>query len=66
MEAEARQAGLYPECTLGVLGPAWQVPELEKCWSDPAKREVILQIARLTEREPLLGPRFLTVCARRS
>lgn len=64
MEAEAEQAGLRPERTLGVLGPAWQVPELEKSWSDPVKQQTILEIARLTEDEPVLGPRFVTVCRR--
>lgn len=62
MEQEARAAGLEVEHTWGILGPSWQVPDLEESWNDPARREVILEMARLTEHEPLLGPRFVTVC----
>ena len=49
------------EGTLGILGPAWMVPDLDKSWQDPAQRQVILDIARLTENEPVLGPRLMAV-----
>ena len=66
MEAEVGEAGFEVEGTYGVLGPAWQVPELEESWNDPEKREVLLGLARLTEGEPVLGPRFMTVGVNRS
>jgi ubiquinone/menaquinone biosynthesis C-methylase UbiE len=58
---EIAESGLTHEATLGVLGPAWQVPDLEGSWRDERKREVILDIARLTENEPALGPRLMAV-----
>jgi SAM-dependent methyltransferase len=61
LKAEVEDAGLHHEATLGILGPAWMVPNLDASWADPAQREVILDIARLTEHEPVLGPRLLTI-----
>ena len=46
---------------MGILGPAWMVPDLDGSWKDTAQREVILDIARLTENEPVLGPRLMAV-----
>ncbi len=64
LEAEVRQAGMLVECSRGILGPAWQVPDLERSWADPAKREAILELAELVEQEPILGPRFVVICRR--
>jgi ubiquinone/menaquinone biosynthesis C-methylase UbiE len=61
LKAEVEDAGLRHEVTLGILGPAWMVPDLDASWADPAQREVILDIARLTEHEPVLGPRLMAV-----
>jgi len=58
---EIRGGGLDYEGTLGILGPAWMVPDLDGSWGDETQREVILDIARLTENEPVLGPRLLGV-----
>jgi SAM-dependent methyltransferase len=58
---EVREAGLEYEKTLGVIGTAWLVPELDHGWRDEAKRERILAVARLLENEPVLGPRMMTV-----
>ncbi len=58
---EVEDAGFKVEAVLGVLGPAWLVPDLESAWADPARREVLLEVARLTEGEPVLGPRVLVV-----
>lgn len=58
---ELREGGLAHEATLGVLGPAWMVPDVDASWADPAQRERILAIARLTEDEPVLGPRLLAL-----
>jgi ubiquinone/menaquinone biosynthesis C-methylase UbiE len=61
LAAELEDAGLAHERTLGILGPAWMVPDLGASWQDQAQREVILDIARLTEDEPVLGPRLMAV-----
>ena len=37
------------------------VPDLDASWQDEAQREAILEIARLTENEPVLGPRLMAV-----
>jgi hypothetical protein len=58
---ELREASLEHEATLRVLGPAWMVPDLDASWADAAQREVILEMARLTERKPMLGPRLMAV-----
>lgn len=61
LRAEITESDMTHEATLGILGPAWLVPDLDASWQDPAQREVILDIARLTEREPVLGPRLLAI-----
>jgi ubiquinone/menaquinone biosynthesis C-methylase UbiE len=61
LRAELQDGGLIHESTLGILGPAWQVPDLDASWADEAQRDVILEIARMTEHEPVLGPRILAV-----
>jgi SAM-dependent methyltransferase len=61
LKAELLDGGLMHETTLGILGPAWMVPDLDASWQDEAQREVILEIARLAEDEPVLGPRLMGV-----
>jgi SAM-dependent methyltransferase len=61
LTAEIQAAGLRHEATLGIIGPSWLVPDLEASWQDSAKREAILAAARMTENEPLLGPRLLGI-----
>lgn len=60
LQTELVDAGLHHDRTLGILGPAWLVPDLEASWQDETQREVLLDIAR-TENEPVLGPRLLAV-----
>jgi len=52
---------LEHERTLGVLGPAWRVPGLDASWANGVQRQVILEIAGLTARKPVLGPRLMSV-----
>jgi ubiquinone/menaquinone biosynthesis C-methylase UbiE len=59
--SELEGAGLQCEALLGVVGPAWMVPEIDAAWSDPAKRACMIEMARLLENEPVLGPRVLGV-----
>ena len=61
LEMEIQDGGLSHEITLGIIGPAWLVPDLDASWQDPLQREAILDIARLTENEPVLGPRLMAV-----
>ena len=58
---ELKAAGFEHEKTLGVLGPAWMVPDLDGSWAKEAERDVKLSVARLTEDEPVLGPRLMAV-----
>lgn len=61
LESEVEEAGLSCEGVFGIIGPAWMVPDLERSWQDPDQRAVILEIARMIENEPALGPRLLAV-----
>ena len=61
LKADLEEGGLVHDRTLGILGPAWMVPDLDASWQDEAQRETIVEIARLTEAEPVLGPRLMAV-----
>jgi ubiquinone/menaquinone biosynthesis C-methylase UbiE len=61
LAAEVTEAGLAHERTLGVLGPAWLVPDLDACWADGRKRRRLMEVARLLEGEGVLGPRLMAV-----
>jgi SAM-dependent methyltransferase len=67
LESEVREAGFDVVELLGVEGPAWLLPDLERRWADGEERERLLQAARAVEREPtLLGihPHLLAVARR--
>lgn len=49
------------ETVLGIIGPAWLVPQIDTAWGEPAKRDCMMEMARLLENEPVLGPRILAV-----
>jgi hypothetical protein len=59
-------AGFEHETTLGVLGSTWMAPDLEGSWAKEAEREVMPDVARLTDDEPVLGPRLMAVGKRRT
>ena len=61
--AELSSAGFECEPCLGVVGPAWQVPDLDESWTDVRKRDTLLSLARELERECILSPQLL--CAAR-
>ena len=50
---------------LGVLWPAWKVPDLDDSWQDSRQPEATLYIAWLTVNEPLLGPRLMAAAHKR-
>jgi len=67
LEDEVREAGFDLVELLGVEGPAWLLPDLERRWADGEERERLLEAARAVEREPtLLGihPHLLAVARR--
>jgi ubiquinone/menaquinone biosynthesis C-methylase UbiE len=56
LRAEAEEAGLRHEATLGVEGPGWLLQDFDSWWQVPARRERLLAMARALEAEPsLLG-----------
>lgn len=61
MKHEIEAAGFTCEKVLGIVGPAWLVPEIDSAWNDPIKRGAMLDIARMLENEPILGPRIFAV-----
>ncbi len=61
LKAEVEQGGFKVSKVLGVLGPAWMAKDFEDSWHCEERREIILEIARLTENQPDLGPRTLVV-----
>ncbi len=65
LQGELLEGGLVHERTLGVLGPAWMAQEFDKSWADEKRRGVLLDIARLLEGEPVLGPRIMAVARKR-
>jgi SAM-dependent methyltransferase len=67
LQSEVNQAGLDVTELLGVEGPGWLLPDIERRWQDPAERERLLEAARAVESEPaLLGihPHLLAVARR--
>ncbi len=61
LAAEVQEGGFTVQAVLGVIGPAWLAKDFDTSWADQERREILLQIARLTEPEPALGPRTLVV-----
>jgi SAM-dependent methyltransferase len=56
LQAEAEEAGLRHETTLGVEGPGWLLQDFDRWWEDEKRRERLLTVARALEAEPsLLG-----------
>lgn len=58
---EVIEGGFRVRDTLGVIGPAWMAKDFSTNWQVPAHREILMEIARLTEAEPALGPRTMVV-----
>jgi SAM-dependent methyltransferase len=51
---EAVEIGLRHEVTLGVEGPGWLLQDFDAWWSNAARRERLLAVARAVESEPSL------------
>ena len=54
LHTEVAEAGFTGVELRGVIGPAWIIRNVDEVWNDPAKREAILRIVRLLEREESL------------
>lgn len=54
LRKEIAAAGFADVELRGVIGPAWIVRNLDEIWPDPVKREAIMRIVRLLEREESL------------
>ena len=61
IEAEFTESGLIVENSFGVLGRAWETPDLENVILDSMKKERLLQVAEMMESYPMLGSKILTV-----
>ena len=67
LRAEVAAAGFNDVDLRGVIGPAWIIRSLDESWHDPGKREAILRIVRLLEREESLmgfSTHFLSISTR--
>lgn len=54
LRAEVAAASFADVELRGVIGPVWIVRNLDEIWPDPGKREAILRIVRLLEKEESL------------
>lgn len=62
---ELAEAGFTVERMLGVIGPAWMAQDVDQSWLDPKRRETLMNVARMLEDEPALGPRTMAVARKR-
>ena len=52
LRREVMDAGFDVEGLYGVEGPGWILPDLADRWTDPARRDILVQVARALESEP--------------
>jgi ubiquinone/menaquinone biosynthesis C-methylase UbiE len=52
LRREVMDAGFDVEGLYGVEGPGWILPDFLDRWTDPARREILVQVARALEAEP--------------
>lgn len=51
LKAEIEAAGFTDTDVRGVIGPGWLVPDLDQVWKDAVKRESIMRVVRMCEKE---------------
>ncbi len=61
IEMEFAESGLTVENSLGVVGPASNICNLEEALNDNAKKERLLMVAEMMEKYPMQGTKILTV-----
>ena len=52
LNGEVMNAGFQVDGLYGVEGPGWILPDFMDRWSDPARKEVLMNVARALESEP--------------
>ena len=61
IEAEFVESGLIVGNSFGVLGQAWETPDLDTVILDSKKKDRLLEVAEMMEGYPMLGSKILTV-----
>ncbi len=51
LKEEIDSAGFCGTEVRGVIGPCWLIPGLDEAWKDPEKRESIMRVVRMCEKE---------------
>ncbi len=51
LKNEIEAAGFYDADLRGIIGPCWLIPNLDAAWQQEKKRESIMRIVRLCEKE---------------
>ena len=54
LKAEIEAAGFSDVDIRGVIGPCWLIRNLDRAWKNPTKRENIMRVVRLLEKEESL------------
>lgn len=54
LKTEIEDAGFLDADIRGVIGPCWLIRNLDRAWRNPTKRENILRVVRLLEKEESL------------
>lgn len=54
LRLEVKRAGFEDVELRGVIGPCWIIRSVDEAWKDPRRREAILRIVRLLEKEESL------------
>ncbi len=56
LKTEIEAAGFIGTDVRGIIGPAWLVPDLDEVWKDETKRESIMRVVRMCEKdESIMG-----------
>jgi ubiquinone/menaquinone biosynthesis C-methylase UbiE len=64
LKAELDESGLQVDEIVGIQGPGWIVPDFEENLRVPERLEVLVDIARRMEKDPLLSPHMLAFARR--
>lgn len=51
LKTEIEAAGFIETDVRGIIGPAWLAPNLDEVWKDETKRESIMRVVRICEKE---------------
>jgi len=54
LRMEVEGAGLRVHAVYGIEGPGWMLGDFDQRWDDPQRRDALVAVARMLEREPSL------------